>query len=468
MSRKIKILIIDDEDKITSRLKSHFEKQNYEVETANTVNESFVILSTFLPELVLLDVMLPGMSGMDVLKTIKAQYPSMEVILMSGYGDMDMVIQSMRQGACDFIRKPFQVMDVQLAVERTTKFIEVQSKLNKSESQRALISRDLDQLIGKEFIGDASSIRKVLDLALKAASDPDVSVLITGENGTGKEVLARIIHLGSERVNNAFATVNCAAIPDTLMESEFFGHVKGAFTDAKDSKLGYFELAHEGTLFLDEIGDMPLLMQSKLLRALEQRKIKKLGDTKEIQVNIRLISATNQNLEKMMTDGKFRDDLFHRINTIEINIPPLRERTEDIELLLNHFVENLSARKGIQAPAISELVISKLNGYYFPGNVRELRNMVERALILSSNNCLMPDDFPIKANPNHGETIVKSNPHQTLDELEKEMLQNALTQTGFNQTQAADLLGISRDAVKRRIKKYNIHISHHIQEDEAD
>lgn len=399
--------------------------------------------------------MLPGMNGLDVLEKVKEEYPETEVIMISGYGDMEMVIKAMRRGASDFIRKPFQVMDIQVAVERTGKFVQLQKKLTTAENRGSLVSKELEGIIEKDFIGESNAIKKVLQIALKAAKDKDVNVLITGENGTGKEIISRIIHYGSPRVKQVFAPVNSSAIPSTLLESEFFGHVKGAFTDAREDKKGYFELANQGTLFLDEIADMPFALQAKLLRAIEENKIKKVGSNKEIPVDVRIISATNKNIEELICQDKFRIDLYHRINTIEINIPPLRKRPEDIKPLLTHFVKSFSQKKNLPTPKISTSLITKLQSYHFPGNVRELRNMVERALILLEGDELLPEDFPLK-----GENAKKTFQNETLciEQHEQYLIKEALKRCDMNQTHAAELLCISRDALKRKIKKYGFEI----------
>lgn len=453
----LKVLILDDESRITEKLKYHLEKRQFNVFTANTPNEGFAVLEKERPGVLILDVMLPGMNGLDILTKVKQEYPNLEIIMISGYGDMDMVIQAMRQGASDFIRKPFQIMDIQLAIERTEKFLLMQSKLEAAENRGTLVSKELEGMIEKDFVGESPQIKKVLQMALKAAEDGDVNVLVTGENGTGKEIISRIIHFGSPRKKQVFAPVNSSAIPETLLESEFFGHVKGAFTDAREEKKGYFELANKGTLFLDEIADMPYTLQAKLLRAIEENRIKRVGSNKEIPVNVRIISATNKNIEELIDEKQFRIDLFHRINTIEINIPPLRERPEDVLPLLNHFVKDIAQRKRKKVPAISMALVSKLQRYHFPGNVRELRNMVERAMILSDSDTLKSEDFPLRGEDASNKLVV-TNGTLNIDDHEKQLIESALKQSEFNQTKAATLLGISRDALKRKIKKFNIEI----------
>jgi len=455
MTQPLNILVVDDEKRITSQLAHHLSRKGFNVLEANDSATAFNIMNYQSIEIALLDFMIPGdMNGIQILKKIKQEYPATEVIMVSGQEDIDVVIESQRQGAIDFVRKPFSISEIMFAIERTGKYVQLARKLNSVENQRSLISRELESVIEREFIGQSSIIRRVTDMAMRVAADPDASVLITGENGTGKEILARIIHYASDRKKKPFVPVNSTAIPDTLIESEFFGHKKGAFTDAKEDKKGFFELANGGTLFLDEIADMPFSLQAKLLRAMEERKITPVGGGKEVNVDIRIISATNKDIEKLIGEEKFRLDLFHRINTFTLHIPPLRDRKEDIEPLLNHFVNQLCNKKKRNIPVIDKGVILHLKSYYFPGNVRELRNLVERALILSDGKRLTVDDFVIKNDKNQ-----KSEPEAfNLDEIEKSVIESALRQTGGNQIKAADLLGISRDALKHRLQKHSISI----------
>lgn len=460
MDEQFKILILDDEERITEKLKYHLEKSNYSVKTANWPNDAYKLLANESFDVLLLDVILPGANGLDILKKVKEISPQMQVIMISGFGDMDMVIQAMRNGAVDFIRKPFQIMDIQLAIGRTLNLLRLQNKLTQTENRRSLVSRELEQMIEKDFVGDSPEIKRVLDIALKAARDKDVNVLITGENGTGKEIVARIIHYASPRKQNEFAPVNSSAIPESLLESEFFGHVKGSFTDAKNDRSGYFELANGGTLFLDEIGDMPFSLQAKLLRAIEEGRVKRVGGSKELPVDVRIISATNRNIMEMISNNEFRMDLYHRINTIIIEIPPLRKRPNDIELLVKHFVKLFARKKKCPEPQISSLAFRKLKAYSFPGNVRELRNLVERAMILSDGNQLNPEDFAVSS----GVEIINDQIETlNIDQNEIRLIKTALQNAGYNQTLAAGMLGISRDAVKRKIKKFGIEIKKNVE-----
>jgi len=388
---------------------------------------------------------------------VKSEFPEVEVIMISAHGDMDTVIEATRLGAIDFIKKPLRMLELQLAVERTGKFIQMQSQLAHLENDRSLISRQLENMIDRDFVGTSEAIQKVRDIALLAARENDVNVMITGENGTGKEIIARIIHYASDRSKKPFYPINSAAIPETLLESEFFGHKKGAFTDATSDKKGCFELTSGGTLFLDEISEMPASLQAKLLRAIEEKKIKPVGGEKEIKVDIRIITATNKDIESLIEENKFRLDLFHRINTLEIHIPPLRERPDDIEALVTHFVAEIARKKNIPQPGMEKGLIENLQQYYFPGNVRELRNLVERALILSGGQSLRIADFPVSSI--HQDTGIAFEPlNLNLDDNEKALILKALEQAGYNQVKTAESLGILRDALRRKMQKHNIHI----------
>jgi len=458
----LNVLVLDDETKITEQLNKQLSRKGFLVFEANNSKNAFRILDTHKIDIALLDFMIPhDLNGIDILKRIKKDYPATEVIMVSGQEDIDIVIEAQRQGAIDFVRKPFSLSEIFFAIERTGKYVQLLHQLKSVEDQKSLISRELENSIQRDFIGISQKIRKVVDMAMKVAQDKDASVLITGENGTGKEILARIIHYASERKKQVFVPVNSSAIPDTLIESEFFGHKKGAFTDAKEDKKGFFEMANGGTLFLDEIADMPFSLQAKLLRAMEERKIKPIGGNKEVNVDIRIISATNKNIDKLIDEENFRMDLYHRINTFIIDIPPLRERPEDVEPLLQHFVSDLCKKKKKQAPKIDLALISQLKRYKFPGNVRELRNMVERALILYDGHQLTIDDFSMKfdgAQEQKPDTKTSAIESFNLDENEKHLIESALRETVGNQIKASDLLGLSRDALKHRIKKHGISI----------
>jgi len=453
----LKVLILDDEIQFTEELAEFFQKSGFTAFIANTSTEGYAILKREAIDLLILDVKLPGINGLDILKEVKKLYPGIEVIIVSAHGDMDTVIRAMRWGALDYLRKPFRTIDIQIAIERTEKFLILQQRIKQMEEKNSLISKTLEEKIDRHFIGASPQILHVLDLALKAAKFPDINVLITGESGTGKENIARIIHFSSIRKDYLLFTVNSSSISDSLIESEFFGHKKGSFTGAVTDKKGFFEICDHGTLFLDEIADMPLNLQAKVLRAIEEKKITRVGDTAQISTDFRIISATNHELDTLVEEKKFRLDLLHRLNTLHIHIPPLRERPEDIEPLLYYFNEDFSKKINKPTYPIDKEAIRILKNYEFPGNIRELKNMTERAVILSQGQSLSINDFALKIKE---KTFDPKKPiRSTLIENEIQMIRNALHQCGFNQKAAAGLIGISRDALIRKMKKYHIQIT---------
>jgi len=453
---KIKILILDDEKQFTEELSGFFESSDYMSFEANTAAEGKKILNSYEIDLLVLDVRLPGVNGLDILKEVKVQYPAMEVIIISAHGDMDTVIKAMRLGAFDYLRKPFRYIDIQIAIERTQKYLQMQRKLKHMEERNSLISKNLEEKIDRQFIGVSPQILEVLEQAVTAANYPDANVLITGESGTGKENIARIIHYSGTRKDHIFCAVNSSAITETLLESEFFGHKKGSFTGAFIDKMGFFEVCNRGTLFLDEIADMPLNLQAKILRATEEKVVTRVGDTQPVFTDFRIISATNHDINKRVEKKKFRLDLLHRLNTLHIHIPPLRQRPEDIHPLLVHFVEHFSTRFNKPNIRISREVFDLLLKYDFPGNVRELKNLAERAVILCKGNTLGVNDFPIASQNN----ALPKETHESVDLKmhEIKLIRKALQQSGFNQQAAADALGIHRDALGRKMKKYGITI----------
>jgi DNA-binding NtrC family response regulator len=454
---KIKILILDDEKQFTEELSGFFEDSEFESFEANTVVEGKKILSAHVIDLLILDVRLPGANGLDILKEVKIQYPYMEVIIISAHGDMDTVIKAMRLGAFDYLRKPFRFIDIQIALERTQKYLQMQRKLKHMEEKNSLISKSLEKKIERQFIGISPQILEVFEQAITAASYPDANVLITGESGTGKENIARIIHYSSSRKDHIFAAVNSSAITDTLLESEFFGHKKGSFTGAFTDKMGYFEVCNHGTLFLDEIADMPFNLQAKILRATEEKVVTRVGDTNLIHTDFRIISATNHDIEERVERKNFRLDLLHRLNTLHIHIPALRERPEDIEPLVKHFIEVFATKLNKTDLQVSPDVFIALKKYDFPGNVRELRNMTERAIMLCKGNVLEIADFRVK--PKKSEIAIQKDEVIDLKMNEIKNIRKALQNCNYNQQAAADLLGIHRDALSRKMKKYSISIS---------
>lgn len=456
LNSQLKVLVIDDEVNFTEEIEEFLQNQGFISYTANNVQKGRTILKTQSIDLLILDIRLKGVNGLDILKEVKQTYPKLEVIIVSAHGDMDSVITALRNGAIDYLKKPFRHADIQIAIQRTRKFLDLQRVISSMEAKTSLISQSLQEKIKRDFIGESKQIKQVFELAVTASKYKDTSVLITGESGTGKENVARIIHYESARNENIFCAVNSSAITDSLLESEFFGHKKGSFTGAINDKKGFFEVSDQGTLFLDEIADMPINLQAKILRAIEEKTITRVGETDPIATDFRIIAATNHDIAKLIEEKKFRLDLLHRLNTIHIHIPPLRERIEDIEPLLRHFVNEFARKLNKPVPFIEKETITALLNYSFPGNVRELRNMVERAIILCKNESLRPNDFQTRENTDSEIEKEKENINLNLEENELKLIRLALEESNYNQTNAAELLGITRDALIRRMKKYNI------------
>lgn len=456
----IRVLIVDDEESIRRQTAKFLAKNNYETETAATPSEAFRILARTRIDIILLDIKLPEMDGTEVLRRVKEEYPDIEVIMMTGHGHSEVILKAMRLGAFDFFYKPIDLLEVKGSFERTNKFIALTNRLLRVEKHHDLLSKELTRTTGS-IIGKSDRVKALITLTLKAAKAKDTSVLITGASGSGKELVARVLHFASGRKDGYFFPLNCSAIPETLIESEFFGHNKGAFTGAVEDKAGAFEAANGGTLFLDEISEMSLPAQAKLLRVLEERKVKRVGASKETPVDVRVVAATNKDLASMIEEKAFREDLFYRINTIEIPIPSLAERREDIPLLIDYYVDVYAKKLNRAITGVDEGAMERLSRYEFPGNVRELKNLVERAIILCEEDVLRDEHFPSLAHSGErnplddvvfGETLSLA----AVDNLEARILLEALSRTKENKTKAAALLGISKYAFDRRMKKHGL------------
>ncbi len=457
---KLKILVLDDEKVFREEIKEFLENDGFDVLLAAKPSEAFSIFTENEVDILILDLRLPEMDGLEVLKSVKAQYPEVEVIMITGHGDMDAVIQAMRHGAVEFFPKPFRLLDMRAAIQRTKRYINLHTELKEISQTYSLVSKELIESVGNEILGKTPGINQVIDLMSKVAKADNTSVLITGESGTGKELVARGIHYLSDRKKSYFYAVNCSAIPDTLFESEFFGHKKGSFTGANEDKAGWFEIAHGGTLFLDEVVEMQPAMQSKLLRVLEDRKVRRIGSSVDIPVDVRIIAATNQDINKLLESGRFRTDLYYRLNSFEIKIPPLRERKEDIPILLDYYIKLLSQRLGKKINGIDTAISRIMMSYNFPGNVRELRNMVERAIILCDGNKLTLKNFT-GLTPSSEQTSPTSTIGEEifdLDLIEKIVIMKALEKTGYKKAETAQLLNITRQSLDRRLEKYEINI----------
>lgn len=456
--KQLNILVLDDESRMRDEIEEFLSGQDYMVFKASNPSEAFKILEGSMIDILILDVKLPEMDGLEVLQKVKDSHPNMEVIMISGHGDMHTVIDAMRYGAFDYFQKPFRLPEINHAIERTGRFIKLSAKLKITEHKFDILSKEIQNVFGHDLIGKSRSMKKVVNLMEKVAMSDTTSVLITGDSGTGKELVARGIHFLSKRNKQFFYSVNCSAVPESLFESEFFGHKKGAFTDAREDKEGWFEIADKGTLFLDEIGDMPLTQQAKLLRVLEDRKVSKVGSRVEVPVDVRVLTASNRDLFALSKKRKFRPDLYHRLSTFVIEIPPLKERKDDIPPLLEYYIHYYADQLGKEINNISDELIEKMMDYDFPGNVRELRNMVERAVILCDRDSIGWDNFrfnlPIADLQESNELI----PAGSLDlgEIEKKVILKALERAKQNKSKAAELLNISWQSLDRRMEKYGL------------
>jgi len=443
-----KILIIDDDKNLLRVTEYNLSDVGFMVDTASTGVDGLRKFRESLPDLVITDVKLGDMSGLEVLESIKRESPDTPVIVFTAFGSIDLAVNAMQKGAFHFITKPF---DRETLRQFCRKALELQSL----KEQNRFLSAEINRLTGTAGIETASATMKaLLDTAIKVAHS-EATVLITGESGTGKEVLARLIHMSSHRNNKPMVTVNCAAIPESLIESELFGHVKGAFTGAIADRKGRFQSASAGTLFLDEIAELKLDMQAKLLRAIQEREVEPVGSEKSEKVDIRVVAATNKDLAYLVQQGMFREDLFYRLSVIPLHIPPLRERREDIEQLVSHFLKQFDAPLGVH---FSTGALSEMKSYEWPGNIRELQNLVERCVILRQDAAIKQSDLKLKPMETCSETEIPEIPDGgiSLESIEKGLVLKALQKSGGNQSEAARLLQIPRHVLIYRIEKYGI------------
>ena len=453
-TEKVNILVFDQEKEFADEVHQYLQNSGFISFVTGKLSELRHILKEKKIDLLILDGNIRGTDAIHLLKEIRESHPDMDVIVTAATMETDIVVQVMRLGALDFLHKPYRSSDLQVAIEKTRKFASLQLKFKLAENRNSLIPKSLAEKIGRPLIGVSRQIQEVFDAAMTAARFPDANVLITGESGTGKENIARIIHYSSQRKDHIFCPVNSSAITDSLLESEFFGHKKGSFTGAIADKTGFFEVCNQGTLYLDEIADMPINLQAKILRAAEEKLITPVGDTIPVQTDFRIISSTNHDIEKSVEEHRFRLDLLHRLNTFHIHIPPLRERPEDIRPILEYFSDLFSQKMNRPGLTIADEVYRVLEGYYFPGNIRELRNMTERAIMLCKDNLLILDNFPIKTRA-HGSSKVHTE-ITSLKHAEIELIHKVLRHCKYNQKAAAEILGITRDALIRKMKKYGI------------
>lgn len=461
---KLNVLIVDDDNLICISLKKVLTKMGYEVDTCEEGDKVLEKVNEFQPDVILLDIYLTSHNGLDILKLLQKEYFHIPVIMITGYSDVKIAVSAMKSGAFDFLLKPIDLEQLQIVLNKCLEHLKLKSEVEKLHS---LIKEDE---INKEYFGRSKNILRVLSSVEKLAKSDGTTILLEGESGTGKEVFAKFIHQQSPRKNNAFITINCAAIPKELAESELFGHEKGAFTGAaQKTKLGKFELADGGTILLDEIGELSLDLQVKLLRILQERTFYRLGGEKEISVNVRVLAATNRNLEEEIKKGNFREDLYYRLNVAKINIPPLRERKEDIPFLSYGFLREFEAKFNKKIKGFDNDALAFLENQYWKGNVRELRNTIERAVLmldgdeikeqhlnfLSSGKASVPDDdkFILRI-PSKGVGI---------DLVLRTLILKTLDITKGNQVKAAKILGLSRSKLRYRMEQLEIEVTKKIE-----
>jgi len=451
---KHRILIADDDQSIQFFLGEFLKKEGLQSDIAATGIEALDLLKNNGYSLVLLDEKMPGMSGIEVLERIKASDNAVPVIMITAYGSKELAMRAIRHGAYDFFTKPVDIEILRTVISRAVEKYELQREL------QILKAENIEKAVKDEIIAESKEMKHAVELAKKVAAT-DVTVLITGESGSGKELIAKTIHKLSDRRDTQFISVNCAAIPETLLESELFGYEKGAFTGASKQHTGKFERASGGTMFLDEIGDLSLGLQAKLLRVLQEKEIERLGSTKSIKVDLRLISATNKDLNESVADGRFRDDLLYRVKVFEINVPPLRERKDDIPLLADYFFKKYSRAIGKKFKSISASAIRFFLNYNWPGNVREMENLIQKAIILEDSDTITGETVSSLISGSEGKIkIGQMNAKKKIDaiksEEERKLIMDALTETKWKKTDAATLLGISRKSLFNKMKKYGM------------
>ncbi len=455
MTTRGRILVVDDERSMQEFLEIFLRGEGYAVVTAGDVASARAMLENDDFDVVISDLQMPGGSGLDLLHAARDASPDAMVIMITAYASTETAIAAMKEGAYDYLTKPFRVDEIRLVIEKALE------KKTLARENRRLRTELRSQSRNRRVIGNSSAMQRVFDLVSQVA-DSRANVLVTGESGTGKEMIARAIHEIGERRDGPFITVNCAAIPENLLESELFGHMRGSFTGALHNKEGLFELAQGGTIFLDEVGDLPLALQVKVLRVIQEKSFRRVGGTHDQQVDVRIVSATNRRLEEEVAAGRFREDLYYRLNVIEIPLPSLRERRDDIELLVDHFIEKYARELGKEVKGLDDAAMAKLASYRFPGNVRELENVIERAVALTRGPVIQVESLPRSVLEREGPVASARIPREGVDldrmmeDYERSLILEALRPAGGVKKKAARLLGISFRSLRYRLEKLGL------------
>ncbi len=450
----VRVLIVEDEKLIRWSLRQKFEAQSYRVTEVETGAAAHQALDNDVFDLIMLDYKLPDTTGLDILRKLRETDNDVVVIMMTAFSSIESAVDAIKLGAYDYITKPFDMDQLLRTVDKALETTKLRREVRE-------LRRHIDNQYGiDQIIGVAPCMLRLFEVLDQVAKSGASTVFLRGESGTGKDLLARVVHYNSDRAPRSFMNITCTAISETLLESELFGHEKGAFTDAKNTKKGLFEIADGGTIFLDEVGDMPLGLQAKLLRFLEERTFRRVGGTTEISVDVRVIAASNRDIEQAIEEGQFRTDLMYRLNVIPIFLPPLRERGDDVRLLAQHFVTRFTQEFRKPITRIDERVFETLKDYHWPGNVRELRNVIERAVLLSRSDTITQSDIvvgrPGETTANSGKSFVLPSGGVDLRELEGNLIRQALALANNNQTKAAKLLRLSRDAFRYRMEKLGL------------
>ena len=452
------VLIIEDEATLAKNMRIFLERDGYELRVTESAEDGLSQLDVFRPDAVVLDFNLPGIDGIEALERLRSIDPEVKVIMVTGHGSVELAVEAMKRGAYDFLTKPVPLGKLKVLLEKSFGEARRDSALEYYQ-RRESEATEMDNLLGesKPMKALKETLRQVLEAESNLRDADAPAVLVLGETGTGKELVARALHFNGPRRDKPFVELNCASIPPQLLESELFGHERGAFTDAKDRKLGLVETADGGTLFLDEIGDMDPGLQSKLLKLLEEKTVRRVGSLRDQRVNVRIVAATHRPLEALVRENKFRADLFYRLRVVQLELPPLRERGTDILRLAEHFVREHAGRYGKRAPALSPAAQNALNRHSWPGNVRELRNVLEQAVLLSQDGRVDANQLTLSSN---AADVAGASPGAqapaTLADMERQMLSRALERTGWNVSRAARELGLSRDTLRYRIEKLGL------------